>query len=443
MAINCHLCKIDKLRGLRKTEALEKLADRDKKHLWHPLTQHKVSPDMLGIAKAEGALLFDEDGTDYVDGISSWYTCVYGHCNPYILKKVSDQMQRLDQVVFSGFTHEPAVKLSEELIKILPNNQEKLFFSDNGSTATEVGIKMALQYHHNKGEKRKVLLAFEEGFHGDTFGAMSVSGLSVYNGPFADFFIEVERIPVPTETNIHQILTFLERRLEQNNIAGFIYEPLVQGAAAMKMHNADGLDKILALLKQHGVLLIADEVMTGFGKTGKNFASEYVQTKPDIMCLSKALTAGLVPMGLTTCTEEVFMAFYSDEVAKGLFHGHTYTANPLACAAALAALELLQTEEIQKGIQNSIQWHQEFNDEIKNHPKVNNTRQLGVIYALDLKVQMERYGNLRNKLFKHFMDQGVFLRPLGHTIYILAPFVTTKEQMQKIYEAIKSALDLV
>jgi adenosylmethionine-8-amino-7-oxononanoate aminotransferase len=398
---------------------------------------------MLGIAKAKGALLFDEDGKEYVDGISSWYTCMYGHCNPYILKKVSDQMQHLDQVVFSGFTHEPAVRLSEELIKILPKNQEKLFFSDNGSTATEVGIKMALQYHHNKGEKRNALLAFEEGFHGDTFGAMSVSGLSVYNGPFADFFIEVERIPVPTETNINQILMFLERRLEKNNIAGFIYEPLVQGAAAMKIHDSDGLDKILAFLKEHGVLLIADEVMTGFGKTGKHFASDYVQTKPDIMCLSKALTAGLVPMGLTTCTEEVYMAFYSDDIAKGLFHGHTYTANPLACTAALAALELLQTDEIQTGIQNSIQWHQKFDAEIKNHPKVANTRQLGVIYALDLKVQMERYGNLRNKLFQHFMKQGVFLRPLGHTIYILAPFVTTKEQMQRIYGAIKSALDLV
>lgn len=443
MVINCHLCKIDKLRGLRKREALEKLSDRDKKHLWHPLTQHKVNPDMLGMAKAQGALLFDEDGKEYVDGIASWYTCMYGHCNPYILKKVSEQMQQLDQVVFSGFTHEPAVRLSEELVKVLPNNQEKLFFSDNGSTSTEVGIKMALQYHHNKGEKRNVLLAFEEGFHGDTFGAMSVSGLSVYNGPFEDFFIEVERIPVPTETNINQILTFLERRLEQKNIAGFIYEPLVQGAAAMKMHNADGLDKILALLKEHGVLLIADEVMTGFGKTGKFFASDYLETKPDIMCLSKALTAGLVPMGLTTCTKEVFMAFYSNDMAKGLFHGHTYTANPLACTAALAALKLLQTEEIRTGIRNIIQWHQKFDDEIKQHPKVANTRQLGVIYALDLNVKMERYGNLRDKLFKHFLDQGVFLRPLGHTIYILPPYVTTETQMKSIYGAIKSALELV
>ncbi len=279
------------------------------------------------------------------------------------------QMQRLDQVVFSGFTHGPAVRLSEELIKILPSNQQKMFFSDNGSTATEVGIKMALQYHFNKGQKRNVLLAFEEGFHGDTFGAMSVSGLSVYNGPFEDFFIEVERIPVPYAENIESILTQLTERLKNNNLAGFIYEPLVQGAAAMKMHNAEGLEKILALLKSHGVLLIADEVMTGFGKTGKHFASEYLNTQPDIMCLSKALTAGLIPMGLTTCTEDVYMAFYSDEVAKGLFHGHTYTANPLACTAALAALELLQTEEMQKNIQNIIQWHKAFDREIKNHPK--------------------------------------------------------------------------
>ncbi|WP_396591427.1 adenosylmethionine--8-amino-7-oxononanoate transaminase [Allomuricauda sp. R78024] len=431
------------MKRLTNPTVLEKLSDRDKKHLWHPLTQHKVHSEMLAISKAKGAILYDEGGKEYLDGISSWYTSMYGHCNPYILEKVGAQMQQLDQVVFSGFTHEPAVKLSEELIKVLPDNQEKLFFSDNGSTATEIGIKMALQYHFNKGEKRNVLLAFEEGFHGDTFGAMSVSGLSVYNGPFKDFFIEVERIPVPTTENIESIVNHLQVRLQKSNIAGFIYEPLVQGAAAMKMHNAEGLNQILTLLKEHKVLTIADEVMTGFGKTGKYFASDHMETKPDIICLSKALTAGLVPMGLTTCTENVYSAFYSDDIAKGLFHGHTYTANPLACAAALAALELLKTDEIQDNIQNIVQWHKKFDDEIKNHPKVASTRQLGVIYALDLNVKMERYGNLRDKLFKHFMDNGVFLRPLGNTIYILAPFITTKTQMECIYDTIKSAIEMV
>ncbi len=422
---------------------MKNLAERDQKHLWHPLTQHKLHPEMLGIVKAKGALLFDEDGNEYIDGISSWYTCMYGHCNEFILKRVTTQMRELDQVVFSGFTHEPAIKLSEALIKFLPVNQEKLFFSDNGSTATEIGIKMALQYHFNRGEKRQVMLAFEEGFHGDTFGAMSVSGLSVYNGPFEDFFIEVERIPVPREGNIDDILSHLEHRLKQNDIAGFIYEPLVQGAAAMKVHDANGLDQILTFLKNNDVITIADEVMTGFGKTGAYFASDQIATKPDIICLSKALTAGLVPMAITSCTQKIYDAFYDDELSKGLFHGHTYTANPLACTAALAALELLESAEMQENISRIIKSHQKFDDKIKTHPKVESTRQLGVIYALDLNIKMERYGNLRDKLFNHFMDKGVFLRPLGNTIYILAPYITTDEQLQKIYSTIEGALKIV
>ena len=423
--------------------AAKNLSERDKKHLWHPLTQHKLHPDMLAIVKAKGSLLYDEDGKEYIDGIASWYTCMYGHCNEFILETVHSQMLQLDQVVFSGFTHEPAVKLSEELIKILPKNQEKLFFSDNGSTSTEIGIKMALQYHFNKGEKRNVMLAFEDGFHGDTFGAMSVSGLSVYNGPFEDFFIEVERIPVPTTENLGEVIAQLESKLKQHNIAGFIYEPLVQGAASMKMHDADGLNKILKLLQKHNVLTIADEVMTGFGKTGTNFASDQIQTKPDIICLSKALTAGLMPMAITSCTHDVYDAFYSDELAKGLFHGHTYTANPLACTAALAGIELLRSDEIQNNIERIIGSHITFGEKIKSHPKVASTRQCGIIFALDLNVQMERYGSLRDKLFNHFMANGVFLRPLGNTIYILAPYVITDMELKKVYRVIESALDLI
>lgn len=419
------------------------LSERDQKHIWHPLTQHKTHPETLGIVRAKGAILYDENDKEYIDGIASWYTCMYGHCNDFILEKVQKQMHRLDQVVFSGFTHEPAIELSEELIKILPPNQDKLFFSDNGSTAVEIGIKMALQYHFNKGDKRKVLLAFEEGFHGDTFGAMSVSGLSVYNGPFEDFFIDVERIPVPTKSNIENILATLEIRMGQKDVAGFIYEPLVQGAAAMKTHDVEGLDRILALLQKNDVLTIADEVMTGFGKTGTYFASDQLTTDPDIICLSKALTAGLMPMAITSCSRKVYDAFYSNQITKGLFHGHTYTANPLACTAALAGIELLCSEEIQNSIQRIIKSHEDFGQQIKTHPQIAAIRQCGTIFALDLNVQTERYGNLRDKLFRYFMDKGVFLRPLGNTIYILAPYVILDEQLKKVYSTIKSALDSI
>ncbi len=398
---------------------------------------------MIGVVKAKGAVLTDEEGKEYIDGIASWYTAMYGHCHPAITQKVALQMQQLDQVVFSGFTHEPAVALSEALMKVLPYNQEKLFFSDNGSTATEIGIKMALQYHFNKGAQRPVIMAFEEGFHGDTFGAMSVSGLSAYNGPFEEHFIQVERIPVPTAENIETILISLQARLKKNDVAGFIYEPLVQGAAAMKMHDPEHLCRILRLFKMNEVITIADEVMTGFGKTGTYFASDQITIKPDIICMSKALTAGLLPMAITSCTQGIYDAFYSDELAKGFFHGHTYTANPLACSAALAALELLQTNEMQEHILRISKCHQEFDKTIANHEKVARTRQCGVIYALDLNIETDRYGGLRDLLFEHFMQQGVFLRPLGNTIYILPPYIIEETQLQKIYDAVHSALDLI
>jgi adenosylmethionine-8-amino-7-oxononanoate aminotransferase len=417
------------------------LQERDKKHLWHPLTQHKLHPNHLAITKAKGALLYDDNGKSYIDGIASWYTCMYGHCNDYITNRVSQQMQELDHVVFAGFTHEPAINLSEALIDILPDNQQKIFFSDNGSTSVDVAIKMALQYHFNKGEKRSKIIALEGGFHGDTFGAMSVSGLSVYNGPFEDFFIDVERIPVPTTSNFETVKAQFIKLLETENVAGFIYEPLVQGAAAMQMYDAALLDELLSITKKHGTLAIADEVMTGFGKTGKKFASEYLTNQPDIICLAKSLTGGLVPMAITSCAQEVYDAFLSNDLAKGFFHGHTYSANPIACTAALAGIELLKSESIQDNIKRITKSHQDFELKIKQHPKVKSTRQLGVIFALDLNIKMERYGDLRYRLFNYFMENGVCLRPLGNTIYILAPYVTTKEQMNKVYATIESALN--
>ncbi|WP_223032495.1 adenosylmethionine--8-amino-7-oxononanoate transaminase [Hanstruepera marina] len=417
------------------------LSKRDKKHLWHPLKQHQLQPESIAIIKAKGCILTDENGNEYIDAISSWYTCMYGHCNDYIIEKTYQQMQQLDQIMFSDFTHEPAVKLSEELIRMLPEGQNKIFFNDNGSTAVEAGIKMALQYYFNNGEKRSTFIAFENGFHGDTFGAMSVSGLSVYNGPFEDFLIDVKRIPTPNGKNHEGVLNQLKEITSTHQVAGFIYEPLLQGAAGMTIHNADGLNEILEFCKQTDILTIADEVMTGFGKTGKYFASDYIETKPDIMCLSKALTAGLIPMAITSCTQAVFNAFLSDEMVKGFFHCHTYSGNPIACATAIAGIELLQSETIQNNIKRIIKAHQEFNETIKAHPKVKSTRQLGVVFAIDLDTKMERYGDLRDKLLKFFMERGVFLRPLGNTIYIQVPYVISKIELEKVYRVIQEALD--
>lgn len=419
------------------------LSDRDKKHLWHPLTQHKTAASRIGISKAEGALFWDEEGNSYIDGIASWYTAMYGHGNKRITSAITAQMEQLDFVIFSGFTHEPAIKLSEELMHILPDNQAKIFFNDNGSTAVEAAIKIALQFYHNNNEERDTLIAFEGGFHGDTFGAMSASGLSSYNGPFEDFLLKVERIPTPQEDNLDEVLAQLNTIIENNKCAAFVFEPLVQGAAGMKFHSAKGLDVLVKKCQEANILCIADEVMTGFGKTGKNFASDHLENKPDIICLSKALTAGMFPLSITSCSQKVYDAFLSDDVSKGFFHSHTYSAHPLGCAAALAGLQLLNSDEIIERRKYIASAHENFKNAIKNHFKVKEVRTKGVILAIDLQIEMERYGNLRNRLYNFFLKRGVMLRPLGNTVYVLPPYVIKDEELQKIYHVIRELLESV
>ncbi|MCT4666150.1 MAG: adenosylmethionine--8-amino-7-oxononanoate transaminase [Flavobacteriales bacterium] len=417
------------------------LKEKDQKFLWHPLTQHKIQKENIPIIKAQNCTLWDENGNTYIDGIASWYTAMYGHCNAYITAKVAQQMSQLDQVVFAGFTHKPAVELGEKVMKILPKNQSKIFFSDNGSTSVDIALKMAIQYHFNKGEARKKILCFQEAFHGDTFGAMAVSGLSVYNGPFADFVMEVEDISVPNDKHWEEILADFKKKMESKEFACFIFEPLVQGAAAMKMYPAKFLDEMIHIAQKNGTLCIADEVMTGFGKTGKNFATEYLENQADIICMSKALTAGLMPMALTSCSEEIYQAFYSDQIADGFFHGHTYSANPLACTAAIAGIELLESKEIQQNIQNIHQNHLDFAICLKQNPKVKNTRVLGVILAFELNVSWERYGNQRDKMFQFLMKRGVYLRPLGNTLYILPPYTISEKELEIIYNSLKELID--
>lgn len=421
------------------------LTERDRQHLWHPYTQHKTAALPIAIKKGKGALLWDENDKEYIDAIASWWVNPYGHSNTVIADAIYKQLTTLEHVLFGGFTHEPAILVAEKLIEILPKNQQKIFFSDNGSTAVEVAIKVALQYFFNKGEKRTTIIAFENAFHGDTFAAMAASGISFYTQAFQGMFIDVVRIPVPVKGQEKESFEALKKAIESNNVAGFIFEPLVQGAAGMVMFEPESLEELIRICKENNVLTIADEVMTGFGKTGKTFAMDYLVEKPDMMCLSKALTGGTIPMAITTFTSDIFDAFYNDDINKALFHGHTFTANPTGCAAALASLELLQTDEMQANISRVNQRHLDFQERIKQHPKVTTTRVLGVIFALEIKTESSAsyYGSLRNKLYDFFIENGVILRPVGNIVYILPPYIITDEQLQKIYQVVENALEIV
>ena len=421
------------------------LSQRDKKHNWHPYTQHKTVADFPAIVKGKDALLWDENGKEYIDAIASWWVNPFGHSNKVMADAIYEQLTTLEHVLFGGFTHNKAVELSEKLMEILPSNQQKIFYSDNGSTAVEIAIKAALQYNYNKGIKKTKVIAFEDAFHGDTFGAMAASGITFFTEAFKGSLLEVIRIPVPTQGNEDQTIKTLENLLKTNDFAAFVFEPLVLGAAGMVMYSPEVLDKLIAICNQNNVFTIADEVMTGFGKTGKTFASDYLQNKPDMMCLSKALTGGTIPMAITTFTQEIFDGFYDDDTNKALFHGHTFTANPTGCAAALASISLLQTNEIQQNIQTVHQSHLAFQSKIKNHPKVKTTRVLGVIFALEIKTETQEsyYGTMRNKLYKFFIENGVILRPVGNIVYILPPYIITENQLQKVYQTIENALEIV
>lgn len=421
------------------------LSERDKLYNWHPYTQHKTAKSFPAIVKGEGALLWDENNKEYIDAIASWWVNPFGHSNKTIADAIYKQLTTLEHVLFGGFTHEPVVLLAEKLMEILPFNQKKIFYSDNGSTAVEVAIKVAMQYFYNQNIKKTKIIAFEDAFHGDTFAAMAASGISFFTEAFQGSLLEVVRIPVPTIGNEEKTIQTLEKLVKTNEYAAFIFEPLVQGAAGMVMYPSEILDKLIAICKQNNVFTIADEVMTGFGKTGKTFASDYLIEKPDMMCLSKALTGGTIPMAITTFTQEIFDGFYDDDTNKALFHGHTFTANPTGCAAALASIQLLQTQEMQSNIERIHQSHLKFENTIKNHPKVKTTRVLGVIFALEVVTENQEsyYGTLRNKLYDFFIENGIILRPVGNIVYILPPYVISQNQLEKVYQTIEKALEIV
>lgn len=411
------------------------ITEIDRKYIWHPFTPQKWMADPIAIKNGKGTLLFDENGKAYIDAISSWWVTLHGHAHQLIAEKLYDQAKQLEQVIFAGFTHAPAVQLAASLIELLPDHIQKIFYSDNGSTSTEVALKMSIQYWWNKGTGRKKILAFNNSYHGDTLGAMSVSDRSVFTAPFTDLLAEVIFIDTPDENNIPKIIEQINEN--GDDIACFIYEPLVQGAGGMKMYKAALLDRILKACKLHNVICIADEVMTGFGRTGKIFASEYMDEQPDIFCLSKGLTGGTMALGVTACSQKIHDAYISDDKKKTFFHGHSFTANPLACAVANASLELLLLPETKKTIERITAFNKKVSPIVAGYTSVKNVRSLGTILAFELKLGKDEYLNdVAQQVTGFCLDKGVYLRPLGNTIYWMPPYCITDEELEKVLDTV-------
>ncbi len=435
------------------------LSSRDQQVIWHPYTQMKTAELPVAVTRGEGVYLFDDNGNKYIDAISSWWVNIHGHAHPFLAEKLYQQAKKLEHVMFAGFTHEPAVQLAERLLPMLPGEFSKIFYSDNGSTAVEVAMKMAIQYwrntmhdagymmqeeHHKlKGNRTRVvdgrrtkIIALKNSYHGDTFGSMSVSERGVFTLPFKDYLFEVVFLDIPTKDNIEPIKKKIDEIGEQG--CCFIYEPLVQGAGGMTMYESHLLDDIIQACKKHDIICIADEVMTGFYRTGKMFASEHMQKQPDIICLSKGITGGMMAMGATACTEKIFEAFLSDDKLKTFFHGHSYTANPLACAVANASLDLLEVGEFRFQLDQVIRLHNSFPTHLAVRTSrfaMKNLRRCGTILAFEIETnEKDDYLNTIGKVIsKKALEAGVLLRPLGNTIYFMPPYCITKQQLERIY----------
>lgn len=419
----------------------------DQAHVWHPYTQHGLSPDIVPIVRGSGALLFDARGRPIVDAISSWWVTLHGHAHPVIADAVASQARRLEQVIFAGFTHEPAAALAAELVARLPNGLTRVFYSDNGSTAVEVALKIALQYWGNRGAPRRRIVALEHAYHGDTFGAMSSSAASLFTAPFAGHLFDVVRLPAPgPDTAESETLAALDRVLHDDatSIAAVIVEPRLQAAGGMRVWGDDVLRGVRDRTAANGVLLIADEVLTGFGRTGPLFACTGAGIVPDMMCLSKGLTGGFLALGATVVREELFDAFRTRDRHHTFFHGHSFTANPVACAAARASLSLMddRCDARRAAIEAA---HHVHLRRVIGHPWVRNPRVLGTMAAFNLEPPAAAAGGgyldpIGRELGAFALAAGVLLRPLGNVVYTLPPYGITDAQLAQVYDVIADFL---
>ncbi|AEB42014.1 adenosylmethionine--8-amino-7-oxononanoate transaminase [Chlamydia pecorum] len=411
--------------------------------IWHPFSQPGIDPDPVLISRGEGAYLYSESGERYLDAISSWWCNLHGHAHPYIAQRLSEQAFNLEHVIFANFTHAPAKELISRLASVLPEVLQHFFFSDNGSTAIEVALKIAMQYFYNLGIERPKIAALTHGYHGDTFGAMSVSQRELFSTPFTPWLFPCESLLPPSYGQEERAIAQADKLFSQGNIAAFIYEPILQGAGGMRIYNPEGLDAMLSSAKRHGVVCIADEILTGFGRTGPMFASEYLKVSPDILCLSKGLTGGFLPLALTVTTEEIHQAFVSRDRKKALLHGHTYTGNPLGCAAALASLDLTlspQCLQQRSMIENS---HKRFVEKFGSH--WSRCESLGTVLVVDFPEEQattKYFSRFRDSLNQFFLERHLLLRPLGNTLYVLPPYCIKEEELSYIYSQLQEALCL-
>ncbi len=453
----------------------------DQAHIWHPYTQHAIAGKPLLVSRAQGEFIYviDERGEEkkIIDGISSWWVNIHGHCNPYISNRIKEQLDKHEQVIFAGFTHEPAIQLIDKLLPLLPRADitasahnprilTKAFFSDNGSTATEIAIKMAIQYWHNNGHpERKRIIAFKDGYHGDTVGAMSVSNTPILHQPFKQLMFPVDLVDSPSaqlvkpnsslnskqqllvkeeakqlaeDNALNQVIELINKY--PNQIAALIIEPLIQGAGGMKFHRSQFLQKLRKICSDTGVIMIADEVFTGFGRTGMNFACSNAVIVPDIICLSKAITGGFLPMGLTVTTEEIYSAFHSESPMKTFFHGHSYTGNSLACTAALASLELYMKEDRLKDVQYiNLIMNQEFK-KLEELAIIRDIRILGAIGVIEFNVEGEYLSSIGPILAKAFLEKQILLRPLGNVLYFMPPYTISVDSLNYCMQSIREVI---
>ncbi|MET4391498.1 adenosylmethionine-8-amino-7-oxononanoate aminotransferase [Bradyrhizobium sp. F1.4.3] len=418
------------------------MTTKPKSPIWRPFTQHALQDEMTKVVRGQGTYLYTADGRRIIDAISSWWVVTHGHCHPHIVSAIQDQAGKLNQIIFTGYAHDPAEEVAALLLKVAPRGLEHVFFSDSGSTSVEVALKMALGYWHNIGKKRTCIVVMQHSYHGDTIGAMSVGARGVFNAAYRPLLFDVTSIPFPARGHEQATLDALESVCRNEVPAAFVVEPLILGAGGMLMYPAWVLREMRRICEASDVLFIADEVMTGWGRTGTLFACEQANVTPDIACYSKGLTGGALPLAVTLCRADIFDAHYSKDRTRTFFHSSSYTANPVACAAAKANLDLWQDPESRQRVASVVTMQEQAIEPFRADPRFANVRRTGTITALDLKTKDAGYlAGVGPKLQAFFKDRNLLLRPLGNTIYVMPPYCVTGADLDEIYLGIRDAAD--